>query len=189
MFNSTKLYARSFKPVEGGYLYYPHRWSQGFLISPDEYDQLIENWRRITSLRGQFKLIAFVMIVAIIQVALESALGFSDAVSSWMTIAIAFAVVAYILWKSTAAYRLVRQRAPIAPRRNRREAEADMAERFSWPFLLFALVLSLWFTFLFFLVALANPLIGLPLLILFGASAFMNARVAFRKWSTERSEA
>lgn len=187
MFNSVEIYARSFKPVDGGYLYYPTRWSSGYLVNEEEFQQLCADWRSVSGWKGIFKLVAIVLVVATLATLAASAWEISERAFDYITLLIAVGMLAYIVWKFTAAYRLVRTRQPAAPRRTGREVETDFSRQLTWPMALFVAVLSVWFCFLSLLVALANPVIGVPLLLLFVAATYMNGRVVYRKWLDSRS--
>ena len=56
MFDAAGAFTRQFKPVDGGYVYYPSRKAGGKLVTVDEYETMVANWQRIAELAGVGKL-------------------------------------------------------------------------------------------------------------------------------------
>jgi hypothetical protein len=187
MFDSTKQFARQFRPVEGGYLYFPGRWGKGYLVSPDEYDQLCEEWKRVAGWSGILRLVGFIILGIILVLTITAWLGLPSETTDGPELLLALAVPAYLVWKAAAPYRLVRHREPIAPRRTPREVEGDMARNIGWPMAVLLAVLSLWFIVMFALAAIINPLVGVPLLLFFSIAAYLNGRAIFRKWADRKT--
>jgi hypothetical protein len=187
MFDSTKQFARQFRPVEGGYLYFPGRWGKGYLVSQAEYEQLCAEWRKATGWRGILILVAIVTLVLLLLFAISTLLDLPPETTDGAGLPLGFGLAAYLLWKAAAPYRLIRHREPVAPRRTSREAEADMARTISWPMAALMAILSAWFVFLFALVTLVAPLIGVPLVLIFGVATYFNGRAMYRKWSDRKA--
>jgi hypothetical protein len=182
MFDTTKQFARQFRPVEGGYLYFPGRWGRGYFVSPEEYEKLCTEWRKAAGWSGILCLVGVFMLVVIALGTIAALLDLPQASIDGAELLLGVAGAAYFLWKASAPYRLVRRREPIAPKRTSHEIDGDLARTIAWPMAALLAVLSAWFVFLFALVALAEPLLGVPLVLLFGVSAYFNGRTIYRKW-------
>lgn len=184
MFSSAKIYARQFKPIEGGYLYYPTRWSQGYLVTEPEFEELCADWRKFESWKSRLKLFAWILGAALLMEIVALTLNLPATFTTLATFLFAVAYVVYFQWRFWAPHRLIRLREPHAPRRSSREADLEAAARLTWPLTVLVVALSLWLVIVMAAVTFANPWIGAPLLAIFGFSAFLNFRIAFRKWAS-----
>lgn len=168
-------------------MFYPTRWSRGYLVAEDEYRDLRDDWRRLHSISGMTKLAAAVFIPASI---VFVAMGSSGSDNSQLAaVQFAFALVFALVfgWRITKPHRLVWGRTPIAEKRSSRKADSDVARQLNWPLAVLLVVLSGWLVVVAASVAAFQPMIGVPLLLLFGWAAYRNFRIVCRKWF-ERTE-
>ncbi len=140
MFGSVSAYEKIFVPTEGGYLFYPSNWSRGYLISPEERDQLVADWREVASFKSILKMVVLA-VIAIMAIQLASmALGIENQTQPYIGYGIGLIYVGYIGWRNSAVYRLVRGREPVAPRRTAEENRQAIGRMVPLPmlFLVFA---------------------------------------------------
>lgn len=185
MLDTVGVLERSFTPVEEGYLYYPSRWSHGYLVAPDEYRTLIDEWRRIAGWKGLFKLVGIMYIVLMIGMIALEYLGLADVYETIVTVGSATALAGYILWKGTAASRLVRGREPAAPPRSSTEADTDMAKALGRPMAAWMTFVSISLLFWAILFAVFAPLWGIPAAILVSVVVFFSMRIAIRAFRSK----
>jgi hypothetical protein len=182
MFGAEKIFRRQFTPHEGGYLFYPFVWSRGYLVTEEEFQKLCQDRKRSLGLSGMLRLWALALVLIIVCAAVAIFLE-DERLLNAGSIASALAILAVVLWRSTTAIRLVRGRQPVAPTRNRIERERHSARVVGWPMMLVVFLLSVWFLFLSAILAYASPLIGVPILALFGFAFLRNTQVAWRKYA------
>lgn len=180
MLDTVGVLERSFTPVEEGYLYYPSRWSGGYLVAPDEYRTLIDDWRRTAGWKGLFKLVGIMCIVLMIGMMAIDYLGLADVYETILSVGSATALAGYILWKGTAASRLVRGREPAAPPRSSTEADTDMAKAIGRPVAVWMAFVSISFLFWAILFAVFSPVWGIPAVIFVSVVVFFSMRIAIR---------
>lgn len=142
MFDTIGAFKKQFTRVEGGYLVYPSRRIGGKLVTDEEYDLLVEGWERVAGRSGRWKSIG----VAVAAIALWTLLSDVFSVPKWgdslFVAAIVAGISSWLLWASTKPRRLVKDRPPITPPRAATEARREARAALSWPFVVFALVLS-----------------------------------------------
>lgn len=180
MFGSAvTAFMRSFIPIEDGYLYYPSRWSRGYLVTAEEYEHLTENWRKVAGFWGILKLVGIFLAASILLVLIGGDVG-STSGYDFATYGCIAAVIAYLIWKSTAPHRLVRGRKPIAPPRTAKETEEQMGRALGWPMAIWLSFISVSFLGWSVSLAVSQPFIGVPLALLTAVATFMNCRMAVR---------
>lgn len=188
MFDTTRVFERSFTKIEGGYLYYPWRWSSGYLLSEREHGELVKDWRRVAGFRGLLKLVfASALILTGVHFAAE-AFGRLDAFSDAAPLVLGIALAAYVLWRSLAANRLVRGRVPVAPPRSRKVAETAMGRALGRPLAIWMALVSLSFLGWAILFAIVSPLWGVPVVVGVAFLAFLNLRIAYRAFRPDSSD-
>lgn len=142
MFDSAGAFKRWFKPVSGGYLYYPKKGVGGKLVTADEYEHLVTRWERTAGRRGIWTTVGVVFLAILVWTFLSEALALPE----WMDWIIIMGCVAgvsvRIFWAAFAPRRLVKNRPDIAPPRAASEAQREARAALNWPFVLFALVAS-----------------------------------------------
>lgn len=178
-FDAVAAFERSFIPIQGGYLYYPSRWSSGYLVSGEEYQQLVEEWRKVAGFWGILRLVAVLAIALILLVLVDEHVGL-DSSYDLTTYACIAAVIAYILWKSTAPVRLVRGREPVSPPRTAKQSEEQMGRALGWPVAISLAITSIGFLAWSVSLAASKPLLGVPLAVLTAVATFVNCRIAVR---------
>ncbi|KWV94598.1 hypothetical protein [Erythrobacter sp. AP23] len=186
MFDTVGVLKRSFEPVDGGYLYYPTRWSHGYLVTPAEYEALIEDWRRVAGWKGLVKLAGLTVLAFLAGSMLANFVDVSRSTSSVVGYGVTAGVIGYLVWQSTAANRLVKGRKPYAPPRSGKEAEAAMGKTLGRTIAVWMVIVSLSFLAWAVFIAISQPLLGIPLAALIGVVAFLNFRIAVRAFRTKR---
>lgn len=184
MAKSLDVFKRSFEPIEGGYLYYPTRWSGGYFLSAAEYDALIADWERTAGFKRMLLLVGIALLGIVVSTVVSSTTDLDlDGIAPR---AIAFGLAGYLIWKSTAVNRLVRGRKPMRPPRSGLEAEVAMGNALGMPLAIGLVVVSLSFVASGILLAQVEPFLGVPVAAIFAVSAILNARMVFRtlrsKW-------
>lgn len=185
MFDTAGLLQRSFTPVEGGYLYYPYRWSHGYLVKPGEYDALVDDWRRVARWRGIWKLVGVMAVALTIGMAIIYWLGLGELANTVLNFGLGTAMAGYIIWKSTAANRLVRGREKFAPPRSSQAAEDAMGKALGRRMSVWLAIGSLSFLALAIDYAVATPRWGVPAVIIFATLTFFNLRIAVRAFRSK----
>lgn len=180
MFDTAGVLDRSFTPVEEGYLFYPSRWSHGYLVKPEEYGELIDEWRRVAGWKGLLSLIGLMVVALLIGMAIIYWLGLAEWANTVISLGLATGLAGYLIWKSTAANRLVRNRTPAAPPRAARAADHAMGKALGRPMAMWLAILSLIALGWAIAFAMVTPLWGIPAAIVFGIMAFFNLRIAVR---------
>src|SRR5690349_4632758 len=105
MFDPIGSFSRQFIPVDGGYLYHPSHTSGGRLVTVEEYEALMADWRRFAGPGGVLKIAGLVFIVIISWVIAEAIWSFPEWAGEVLMAACVAAVAAAAL------------RAGLAPRR------------------------------------------------------------------------
>lgn len=137
MFNSAKMYERMFAPTEGGFLYYPSNWSGGYFLTHEERDRLVAEWAETSSLTGTLKLVGIAMLALTLAMAAIFALGLEEQTEPFLGLGLGIALGFYLIWKYSAAYRLVRGREPVMPPRTAEENRKAIGRLIPLPMLLF----------------------------------------------------
>lgn len=180
MFSTAGVLERSFTPVEEGYLYYPSRWSHGYLVRPDEYKALIYDWQRVAGWKGILSLVGLLSVALLVGMAMIYWLGLDEWANTALSLGLATALVGYLIWKSTATNRLIRSREPAVPPRSSRAADDAMGRALGRPVALWLAILSLVALGWAIAFAAVTPLWGIPAAIFFAILAFFNLRIAVR---------
>lgn len=137
MFNSAKFYEKIFVPTDGGFLYYPSNWSGGYFLTHEERDRLVAEWARAAGFVGTLKLVGVAMLAFTLAMAASLALGVEEQAEPYISLVFGIALIAYMLWKYSAAYRLVRRREPVMPPRTAEENRKAIGRLIPLPMLLF----------------------------------------------------
>ena len=185
MFDPVATFERSFTPVDGGYLYYPSRWSGGYLVTEDEFAALRDEWKKAAGWKGIFKLVGLALLGLIAVMAVVQFLGISDMSEPYIGYTMGIPVIAYFLWKGTAPNRLVKLREPVAPPRTRSEVDAHFGRALGKPMAVWIGFISLCFFGWSVDLAFSRPLIGIPLAVVTSIVAFVNVRVALRSFRAD----
>jgi len=64
MFDATGAFTKQFTPFHEGYLVYPSRKTGGKLITADEYERLVGDWKRVAGKVGKWKMVGVVIAVS-----------------------------------------------------------------------------------------------------------------------------
>ena len=123
-----------FARVEGGYLYYPYRWSRGFLVTVEEYEAAREN-HILQSHDTLFYVILLMMGIALFGASFAG-LASGEPWIFGLAVLIVGGTIGYMIWRDRALLRQIRGRAPVAPRRSKREWDEAYAANFSWNIIL-----------------------------------------------------
>ncbi len=142
VFDSIGAFAKQFTPIDGGYLYSSSTKGGGKLVTADEYEQLIEGWRKVAGRRGLYKVVGIVTVLIVVWTAISGSLLLPDWSNSVVITATGIATPAWLFWASLAPYRLVRNRPAIAPPRPVSEAKRQARALLNWRFIVFALLFS-----------------------------------------------
>lgn len=142
MFNTIEAFKRQFTRVEGGYLVYPSRKLGGKLVTEAEYKQLVASWERVAGRAGRWKTVGVIVVVIAIWTLLADWLSPPAWADTLLIVFIVVAMSAWLLWASTAPRRLVKDRSPAAPPRPLEDARRDARAALSWPFVIFAFLIS-----------------------------------------------
>lgn len=142
MFDATGSFARQFTPVDGGYVYYPSKRSGGKLVSNEEYESLLAEWRGIVGRGGRWKIIGVVILAISLWTLISQGLSLPGwAETAAITILVA-GISGRLLWAGFAPRRLVKQRPEISPPRAASQARRQARAALNWPFVAFALLFS-----------------------------------------------
>ncbi len=142
MFDPVGTYAKAFKPVEGGYIYYSSAKAGGKFISQEEFSDLMGRWKRVAGKRGMVITVGFVFLGTFIWTAAKEALDLPDWADGPFTGIIVVSTIGWILWASLAPKRLVRNRAVIMPPRPIAQARREARSALNWRFVVFGLLIS-----------------------------------------------
>ncbi|MBO9621461.1 MAG: hypothetical protein J7500_01990 [Sphingomonas sp.] len=142
MFDSMGAFAKRFKPIEGGYLYYPSKKGGGKLVTAEERDELIEGWRKVAGPTGTWKMVGIVMLAIFLWISISSALSLPDWSDSVSTAVVVAGVCGWIFWASLAPARLVKDRPDSAPPLPVSQAKREARALLNWRFVIFALLFS-----------------------------------------------
>ena len=142
MFDATGAFTRQFTPVSGGYLYYPSRRGGGKLVTTDEYERLVSEWRRVAGNRGQWKTVGFSFLAIMVWAGVSQVLNPPAWTDSVVIAAFVATISAWIMWASWAPRRLVKSRPDFAPPRPGSKARREDRAALNWPFVVFILLFS-----------------------------------------------
>lgn len=142
MFDPVGAFSKQFIPVDGGYLYYVSRKEDGKLVTPAEYEALIENWTAVAGGPGRWKAIALMMLAIALWTLVSHTLGLSEYADQVFIALVVAAFSGTLLWYSMAPRRLVKEREPVAPPRPGSQARREARSALNWPFVVFALIVS-----------------------------------------------
>lgn len=142
MFNAERAFTLQFTPAKGGYVYYPSRHSGGKFVTEEEYERLLANWRRVAGIRGGWKTGGIAFLALLVWALVRQRLGMPNW-TDWLVISVGVAAFSgWVLWASFAPRRLAMGRPDFAPPRPISEARRASRAALSWPFVIFALLLS-----------------------------------------------
>ncbi len=140
MFRSFGGFENLFTPVNDGYLYYPSLKTGGKLVTEEEYQNLVQQWARVTGPRATLRVIAIafpaVVVSAIVMRSLE--------LSEWgllIPILVVAGLFARVLPASRALARLVKDRPAITSPRPVSEARRQSRAMMSWPTTLLSMLM------------------------------------------------
>ena len=142
MFGSKRAFVRWFKPVSGGYVYYPKKSAGGKLVTSEEYDRLVQTWERTTGLLGTLTNVGLVVLAIVLWVLLAKAFTFPKWTDLIITIICVVGISLRIFWAAFAPMRLVENRPDVAPPRAASETRREARAALNWPFVLFFLLAS-----------------------------------------------
>lgn len=136
-----------------------------------------DGWKGIAALVGAAILVLVAHEIAVLAFGLPGLDPDILAAGTGLTIA------GYFFWQQSAPWRLVRGRAPVAPRRSGAEFQRDFARQMSWPLLAWALLVFIGPIVIGVLAIPAAPLLGVPWTLFFALAWLQFARVAWTKWT------
>lgn len=142
MIDPVEAFAKQFTKVDGGYLHYSSHKSGGKLVTTDEYDKLIADWKYVNGRKGGWKIFAVVILVVIIWTTLSSIVALPRWANWLLILGCVAALLGRLLWVSLAPRRLVRDRPNIAPPRDISQARREARAIVNWPLVMFALIAS-----------------------------------------------
>lgn len=142
MFDPVGTFTRQFKPVDGGYVYYPGPKSGGKLVTAGEYQQLVAHWERTAGRHGQWKVAGIVIAIIALWTLVTQSMPLPDW-TEWIIIGLCVvSITAWFFWASFAPRRLVRGRPDVAPPRLRSEVTREARASLNWRLVAFALLFS-----------------------------------------------
>jgi hypothetical protein len=136
MFDATGAFTRQFKPIEGGYVYYPSRKAGGKLVTYDEYERLVAAWQKVAGRRGQLKIVGVLIAFILLWTIVSQALTLPDW-TEWVMIAVCvLCILIWFFWASFAPRRLASGRPDITQPRSLPEAKREARALLNWRFVL-----------------------------------------------------
>ena len=142
MFDAAGAFTRQFKPMDGGYVYYPSRKAGGKLVTVDEYETMVANWQRIAGTRGRWKTVGLVSLAILLWTLASEAFALPEW-SNWIiSVATVAGLSGWLLWASLAPRRLVSERTDFVPPRPAPAARREARAALNWPFVLIVLLVS-----------------------------------------------
>lgn len=133
MVDPVASFSKHFTPVDGGYLIYPSKRSGGKLVTHDEYDRLLADWKRVAGTAGILKAAAvIVLLISAWSVAFDT-LSFPEWADTVFMNALIVMVVGRFMWAGFAPHRLVRGRPAIVPPRHPSAARREARAAVNWP--------------------------------------------------------
>jgi hypothetical protein len=141
LFDVVRTFAKQFTPVDGGYVYYPSIKQGGKLVTAEEYERLLADWKRTTGWRG-LKLAGIVLLV-LVGGSLASAMISLPERLDWVLSSVVVAgLVGWIIWAAAAPRRLVKGRPDHTPPLSRAQARQAARAIITWPMIGLALFMS-----------------------------------------------
>jgi len=153
IFNSVGMFERQFTPTDGGYLIYPTKRSGGKLVTAEEYEILVGEWRAVAGSRGQLKTVGILIAAIVVWTLISTAYSLPEWPQWIVIVCSVVAISGRILWASFAPRRLVRDRPTVVPPLPMSQVKRESRALLNWPLVGFLLV---FFGFQF-LNSLANP--------------------------------
>ena len=146
MIDVTEHFARDFKPVEGGNIYYASPASAGKFVTGEEYAALMRHWQRATGRRALWSAAAVTLVfMGVVALAgMHHAIG--QKAAAWAMIGVPGLFFVWLfarsLWAGSAIGRVVAGRSDFAPRRPLSEVNREARAKMDW----FSLLSGLLFT-------------------------------------------
>jgi len=186
MARKARAFDKLFTPIEGGYLYYPLRWSRGYFVSAAEYEHLRERIGWLFDGRLVATCVAFAVVAVVVQEIAAASYAVAGLSPDALVAITALPLISLLVWNLCALWRLVRGREPVAPPRSALEVDRDFARAMSWPMTAWGLVMFTGPVVVGLLALTFAPLVAIPWTLLFGLAWFQFARAARAKWQMRK---
>lgn len=167
--------------MDGGFLFYPWRWSRGYLVTEVEFRGLKAEYSNLLSWKRMGWLLLAMLGFSLVATISELTTGYDLLANPFIHIGFWVGIILPTLWSMLAPQRLVWGRNPIAPRLNRSEVLGREAHMHNWPFAIWLAAMSAWLTVIGVVVAMADPWIGVPMVLVFALALTRSALVILRK--------
>ena len=189
MYDATAAFEAFFKPVDGGYIYYRHRFARGISVTQAEHDRMIERNRRLNE-GGMLALFVLLMVlgIAAIGIIIYVVLPHTMPVAILSGLALAFLVAAPTWYLGHFVRKPIRGRKPDHPRRDGREFDIAIGRswgKFGWFWACFPLVFVPLNAHNFERVGIVPSAL---LVLVFAFSFVFWARVMVRTWRADRAD-
>lgn len=142
MLDPVEFFENQFTPVEGGYLFYASRKAGGKVVTPDEFERLSADWRRVAGRRGQLKGAGLVFLAIALWMITSRTLALPEVADTFVTAGIAAATIGRFMWAGFAPARLVRARVAVTPPRPSSQARHEARKVMTWPFVVSIILAS-----------------------------------------------
>ena len=142
MFDTTGLFTRWFKPVSGGYVYYPKSGAGGKLVTQDEYEDLVAGWERAAGPRAMWLGAGLVFLTLLFWMLLSKPFALPKWTNWVILIASASGILVRIFCAAFAPVRLVKNRADHVPPQPASEFRREARATIKWPVVLCILAIS-----------------------------------------------
>ncbi|GGI87249.1 hypothetical protein GCM10007973_24620 [Polymorphobacter multimanifer] len=137
---------QQFTPTEGGYLYYPSPWKGAKLITVEEHEGFVNDWKRATGLAPMSVSVGLGLVFIIVSIFLlrheSSNLAKFGPAAVWI-----FGLFAWFRRPAVAASKAVKDRPYVTGSRPRSDVWRQARTTQSWPAIIFFLLLSAKFLF------------------------------------------
>lgn len=142
MFDAIGAFEKQFTRVEGGYLFYPSRKVGGKLVSDEEYEHLIAVWKRVAGRSGRWKTTGAIAAAIVLWMFLTHVFSLPEWGVFFVIPVMVFTLVGRLLWAITKPHRLLKDRLSVMRPKTAEESRRDVRAALTWPFVVFALILS-----------------------------------------------
>lgn len=141
-FDAVGAFTKAFTPTDGGYLYYTSPKAGGRLVTTEEFELLVNNFRKLSGFRGMWKMVLAIILPLTLWTLLSTSLALPEWADQVVTAIVPISLAAWLLWASFAPRRLVQGRPIVAPPRPIAQSRRIARDMLSWPLMSLAIIFT-----------------------------------------------